>query len=101
MRYADLAEINDLMPALEERVEPAGAAARRARLEPACTCGSARTTGCRTCAPVAGGRQLRPAARNLGTVSLIGPIRMDYATAIRSVRGAAALLSEFVEQVYE
>ena len=39
--------------------------------------------------------------RNLGTVSLIGPTRMDYATAIRSVRGAAALLSEFVEQVYE
>ena len=37
----------------------------------------------------------------LGTVSLIGPTRMDYATAIRSVRGAAALLSEFVEQVYE
>jgi hypothetical protein len=26
---------------------------------------------------------------------------MDYETAIRSVRGAAALLSEFVEQVYE
>ena len=42
-----------------------------------------------------------PEARNLGTVSLIGPTRMDYATAIRSVRGAAALLSEFVEQVYE
>ena len=40
-------------------------------------------------------------ARNLGTVSLIGPNRMDYVTAIRSVRGAAALLSDFVEQVYE
>jgi heat-inducible transcriptional repressor len=40
-------------------------------------------------------------ARNLGTVSLIGPTRMDYSTAIRSVRGAAALLSEFVEQIYE
>ena len=39
--------------------------------------------------------------RNLGTVSLIGPTRMDYAPAIRSVRGAAALLSEFVEDVYD
>ena len=39
--------------------------------------------------------------RNLGTVSLIGPDRMDYVAAIRSVRGAAALLSDFVEQVYE
>ena len=29
-------------------------------------------------------------ARNLGTVSLIGPTRMDYTFAIRSVRGAAA-----------
>jgi heat-inducible transcriptional repressor len=40
-------------------------------------------------------------ARNLGTVSLIGPTRMDYATAIRAVRAAARVLSEFVEEVYE
>ena len=39
--------------------------------------------------------------RNLGTVSLIGPTRMDYTFAIRSVRGAAAALSEFVEDVYD
>ncbi|HET7171230.1 MAG TPA: heat-inducible transcriptional repressor HrcA [Gaiellales bacterium] len=41
------------------------------------------------------------ATRNLGTVSLIGPRRMDYAAAIRSVRGAAHALSEFVAEVYE
>jgi heat-inducible transcriptional repressor len=41
------------------------------------------------------------ASRNLGTVSLVGPRRMDYAGAIRSVRAAAAALSEFVEDVYE
>jgi len=40
------------------------------------------------------------ANRNLGTVSLVGPRRMDYAGAIRSVRAAAAALSEFVEDVY-
>jgi heat-inducible transcriptional repressor len=39
--------------------------------------------------------------RNLGTVSVIGPMRMDYATAIRSVREAALALSRFVEDVYE
>jgi heat-inducible transcriptional repressor len=39
--------------------------------------------------------------RNLGTVSVIGPMRMDYATAIRSVREAALVLSRFVEDVYE
>ena len=39
-------------------------------------------------------------ARNLGVVSLLGPVRMDYAAAIATVRGAAAALSEFVESVY-
>jgi heat-inducible transcriptional repressor len=38
--------------------------------------------------------------RNLGTVSVIGPTRMDYAVAIRSVRTAALQLSRFVEDVY-
>ncbi len=39
--------------------------------------------------------------RNLGTVSVIGPLRMDYARAISSVRAAASELSRFVEDVYE
>jgi len=38
--------------------------------------------------------------RNLGTVSVIGPTAMDYATAIRSVREAALHLSRFIEDVY-
>lgn len=41
------------------------------------------------------------ATRNLGTVSVIGPVRMDYAMAIRSVREAALQLSSFVEDVYD
>jgi heat-inducible transcriptional repressor len=40
-------------------------------------------------------------SRVLGAVSLLGPLRMDYAKAIRSVRGAAYELSRFVEEVYE
>ncbi len=40
-------------------------------------------------------------ARNLGTVSVLGPLRMDYARAIASVRSAALELSRFVEEVYE
>jgi len=40
-------------------------------------------------------------ARNLGTVSVIGPLRMDYGRAIASVRAAASELSRFVEDVYE
>ena len=38
--------------------------------------------------------------RMLGAVSLLGPMRMDYENAIRSVRGAAHELSRFVEEVY-
>jgi heat-inducible transcriptional repressor len=39
--------------------------------------------------------------RTLGTVSVIGPVRMDYRRAIASVRAAAHALSGFVEEVYE
>ena len=38
--------------------------------------------------------------RRLGAVSLLGPQRMDYETAIRSVRAAARELSRFVEEIY-
>jgi heat-inducible transcriptional repressor len=39
--------------------------------------------------------------RNLGTVSLLGPMRMDYIKAIDAVRSAAQELSRFVEDLYE
>jgi heat-inducible transcriptional repressor len=40
------------------------------------------------------------AHRNLGSVGVVGPLRMDYATAIASVRGAARELSRYCESVY-
>jgi heat-inducible transcriptional repressor len=40
------------------------------------------------------------AQRRLGTVSVIGPVRMDYAAAISTVRDAASELSRFVEDAY-
>ncbi len=40
------------------------------------------------------------ARRKLGTVSVIGPVRMDYAAAIATVREAAHELSRFVEDAY-
>ncbi len=39
--------------------------------------------------------------RNLGTVSVIGPLRMDYPRVISVVRDAAAQLSTFVAEVYD
>ena len=41
------------------------------------------------------------AHRNLGSVGVVGPLRMDYATAIASVRGAARELSRYCETVYD
>ena len=39
--------------------------------------------------------------RTLGAVTLLGPVRMDYDKALRSVRAAAHELSRFVEEIYE
>jgi heat-inducible transcriptional repressor len=41
------------------------------------------------------------ARRNLGAVSVIGPVRMDYPRAITAVREAASELSRFVTEVYD
>jgi heat-inducible transcriptional repressor len=40
------------------------------------------------------------AGRNLGAVSVVGPLRMDYTRAIVAVRQAAAELSRFVGDIY-
>ena len=39
--------------------------------------------------------------RNLGAVSVVGPLRMDYPRAIMAVRQAASELSRFVAEVYD
>ncbi len=39
--------------------------------------------------------------RNLGSVGVVGPLRMDYTTAIVSVQGAARELSRYFETVYD
>jgi heat-inducible transcriptional repressor len=41
------------------------------------------------------------ASRSLGSVALLGPLRMDYDKAIRAVRAAAFELSRLAEDVYE
>jgi heat-inducible transcriptional repressor len=39
--------------------------------------------------------------RTLGAVTLLGPVRMDYEKALRSVRAAAHELTRFVEELYD
>jgi heat-inducible transcriptional repressor len=100
-RFQDLSQINELMQLLEGRVT---------LLEMLRTALDERDVivriGAENTAPAlrslamvtAGyGLPLRP----LGTVSLIGPVAMDYGTTIGVVREAALQLSRFVEDVYD
>ena len=100
-RFQDLTQINELMTMLERRV---------ALLDLLRSALSERDVLVRigsenelpalhSLALVAAGYGLP--ARKLGTVSLIGPVRMDYAGAIRTVREAALQLSRFIEDVYD
>jgi heat-inducible transcriptional repressor len=100
-RFQDVSQLNALMEMLEHRVS---------MLEVLSTALDARGLYVRI-----GGENRQPALqslslvaanyglpqRNLGTVSVIGPVRMDYGSAISSVREAAAALSRFVEEIYE
>jgi heat-inducible transcriptional repressor len=99
-RVQDLTQINDLMQMLERRATLLGLL-RVALNEPdvLVRIGSENEApALRSLAVVAAGYGLP--ARRLGTVSVIGPVRMDYGGVIRSVREAAAELSRFIEDVY-
>jgi heat-inducible transcriptional repressor len=100
-RMQDLSQINELMTMLERRAALLGllsvtldrghVSVRLGR--------ELEAPALRSVALVASGYGLP--ARTLGTVSVLGPLRMDYATAIRAVREAALELSRFVADVYE
>jgi heat-inducible transcriptional repressor len=100
-RIGDVSELNSLMDMLERRVTLLGvlrfALSERDVLV---------RIGAENDAPALRSLALVAAAyglpqRRLGTVSVIGPLRMDYGRAIRSVRQAATQLSSFVADVYD
>ncbi|HXP98764.1 MAG TPA: heat-inducible transcriptional repressor HrcA [Solirubrobacteraceae bacterium] len=99
-RLQDPIQINELMSLLERRVALLGVL-RSALGEPDVYVRIGRENeipAMRSLAFVAAGYGL--ARRKLGTVSVIGPVRMDYAGAIATVRQAAHELSRFVEDAY-
>lgn len=100
-RFEDAAQLNDVMEMLERRVSLLGVlrAALGERDVYVRIGRENEAPALQSLALVAAGYGLP--ARNLGTVSVIGPLRMDYARAISSVRAAASELSRFVEDVYE
>jgi heat-inducible transcriptional repressor len=99
-RVQDLAQINELMHMLERRATLLGLL-RFALQEPdvLVRIGSENQSPALQSLAIVGAGYGLP-ARPLGTVSVIGPVRMDYAGAIRSVREAAHELSRFIEDVY-
>jgi heat-inducible transcriptional repressor len=100
-RFQDLTQLNDVMEMLERRVSLLGVlSAALAQRDVYVRIGRENEApALRSLALVAASYGLP--RRSLGTVSVIGPLRMDYARAISSVRAAATELSRFVEDVYE
>ncbi|HWE59944.1 MAG TPA: heat-inducible transcriptional repressor HrcA [Solirubrobacteraceae bacterium] len=100
-RSGDVSELNVLMDMLERRVTMLGL------LQAALVGHDVRVRigtendqpALRSLALVAAGYGLPQ--RNLGTVSVIGPLRMDYPRVISVVRDAAAQLSRYVAEVYD
>jgi heat-inducible transcriptional repressor len=99
-RFQDVSQLNELLDALERRVSLLGVLSRAlderdiyVRIG-----GENEMPALRSLSMVAGNYGLPQ--RNLGTVSVIGPTRMDYARAIMTVREAAIQLSRFVEDIY-
>jgi heat-inducible transcriptional repressor len=100
-RFQDLAQINQLMSVLEQRVELLGAlASALAAPDVMVRIGAENELpALQSVALVAKGYGLP--GRPLGAVSVLGPVRMDYGVAISTVREAAKQLSRFVADVYE
>jgi heat-inducible transcriptional repressor len=100
-RWDDASDLNALMDMLERRVTLLGVlrAALTERGVVVRIGTENRAPGLRSTALVAAAYGLPQ--RRLGAVSVIGPLRMDYGRAIRSVRDAAAQLSTFVAEVYD
>jgi heat-inducible transcriptional repressor len=100
-RWADVSELNSLMEMLERRVTLLGVLrAALSERDVVVRIGAENNTpALRSIAVVAAGYGLPQ--RTLGAVSVMGPLRMDYGRAIRSVKDAATQLSSFVADVYD
>jgi heat-inducible transcriptional repressor len=101
-RLQELSQIGDLMTVLERRVALLGML-RSALEEPRVYLRIGEeneTPELRSVSVVAANYGLSR-GRNLGAVSVLGPVRMDYPRAIASVRDAAAELSRFVSDLYD
>ena len=100
-RFQDLSQLNALMEMLERRVALLGVVREAlGRREIVVRIGAENEQpAMRSLSLVAAGYGL-PGGRNLGAVSVIGPVAMDYGHAMGAVREASRELSSFVEELY-
>lgn len=100
-RFSDVSDLNALMDMLERRVTLLGVlrSALSERDVLVRIGAENESPALRSLAFVAASYGLPQ--RSLGAVSVIGPLRMDYGQAIRSVREAALQLSSYIADVYE
>jgi heat-inducible transcriptional repressor len=100
-RFQELSQLAGLMGALEQRVSLLSIL-RESLDQPSLYLrigGENAVPELRSLSFVAAGYGL--ARRNLGAVSVVGPVRMDYPRAIVAVRQAAGELSRYVAEVYD
>jgi heat-inducible transcriptional repressor len=100
-RFSDVSQLNEVMDMLERRVSLLGVLSQAlAERDVLVRIGSENESpALHSLALVAASYGLPQ--RRLGAVSVIGPLRMDYGRAIRSVREAATQLSRFVVEIYD
>jgi heat-inducible transcriptional repressor len=100
-RFQDLSQLNALMEMLERRVALLGIVREAlGRREVVVRIGAENEApAMQSLSLVAAGYGLS-GGRNLGAVSVIGPIAMDYSAAISAVQEASRELSRFVEELY-
>ena len=101
-RFQELSQLASTARGARAPPRAARAAAPVAVASRASTCASAQenlTPALRSLSIV--GANYGLARRNLGAVSVVGPVRMDYPRAIMAVRQAASELSRFVAEVYD
>ena len=101
-RFQELPQLSDLMERAGAPRGAAGGAARRRCPSPNVYLRIGRENAApelRSLSMVAANYGV--ARRNLGAVSVLGPMRMDYPQAVSAVRQAAGELSRFVAEVYD
>jgi heat-inducible transcriptional repressor len=100
-RFSDVSQLNEVMDMLERRVSMLGVLRQAlSERDVLVRIGNENATpALHSVALVAASYGLPQ--RRLGAVSVLGPLRMDYGLAIRTVREAATQLSRFVVEIYD